>query len=136
MKKKYQHTGAHPIVIDDYGRVEPGFKRFFVCDMPEVQEAFFLKIGAIKIVEEVPATAPDTELRKPSTPPWVGEAVKTEDLTKVPTKSAPVEEKAEELAKVPNEQKTPNEFDAQLKTNTTWVGEGEGLPSAWRAPKK
>lgn len=53
MVKEYEMTGAMPIVVGGYGRVEPGSPAFQV-EMEAPQEAFFLKIGAVRIVREVP----------------------------------------------------------------------------------
>lgn len=52
MVKEYQHTGACPVIVGNYGRVEPGTK--FQCEMEPEQEAFMLKIGAVRVLRELP----------------------------------------------------------------------------------
>ena len=53
MKKEYRHKGACPIIVHGFGRVNPGVQSF-VCDMDPTQEEFFLRIGAIVVLKEVP----------------------------------------------------------------------------------
>ena len=72
-KKQYEMTGALPIIVMGYGRVEPGAKPF-VCEMEEEQEKFLFTIGAIKIRKEVAPEVPDTVPDKPSTAAWPIEA--------------------------------------------------------------
>jgi len=52
MVKEYNHTGACPVIVGGYGRVEPGTT--FRCEMEAGQEAFLLKIGAVQVVRELP----------------------------------------------------------------------------------
>lgn len=51
MAKKYQHVGTLPIVVGDYGRVIPG--QAFSCEMDPAQEAYFVRINALRVVEEL-----------------------------------------------------------------------------------
>lgn len=53
MVKEYAMYGVCPIVVGGYGRVEPD-SGTFRCEMEPAQEAFFLKIGAIKVLQELP----------------------------------------------------------------------------------
>lgn len=57
MAKRYQHVGTLPIVVGDYGRVIPGTK--FSCEMDPEQEAWLIKINALRVLEELP---PEAEL--------------------------------------------------------------------------
>lgn len=59
MVKEYVMTGACPIVVGGYGRIEPGAPPF-ACEMEAEQEKFFVKIGAVRIVQELPGAAPTT----------------------------------------------------------------------------
>lgn len=53
MVKEYEMTGACPVIVSNYGRVEPGSANF-QCEMEAAQEAFFVKIGAVRVVKELP----------------------------------------------------------------------------------
>lgn len=55
MAKRYQHVGTLPIVVGDYGRVLPGTK--FSCEMDPAQEAWMIRINAIRVLEELPTDA-------------------------------------------------------------------------------
>lgn len=70
MVKEYEMTGACPIVVGGFGRVEPETGTF-KCEMEAAQEVFFLKIGAVRIVRELPEA---THAPKPS------EAMAADDL--------------------------------------------------------
>lgn len=56
MVKEYEMTGTCPIIVNGYGRVEPETGTFR-CEMEAAQEAFFSKIGAVRIVAELPNAA-------------------------------------------------------------------------------
>lgn len=51
--REYQMVGTMPLAINRFGRVEPGCRNF-VHDMDDDQEAFFLRINALRIVRDVP----------------------------------------------------------------------------------
>lgn len=56
MVKEYAMTGALPVIVGGYGRVEPGSPNF-KCDMEPGQEQFLVKIGAVRVVRELPDEA-------------------------------------------------------------------------------
>ena len=78
MKKEYRHTGSQPILINGFGRRNPGSPAF-ICEMEPEQERFFSMIGAIEVIREVPEETPISPASKPgplgsaSPAPWPSE---------------------------------------------------------------
>lgn len=56
MVKEYEMTGTCPIVVGGYGRVEAGAPNFS-AEMDAQQEAFFQRIGALRVVRELPGAS-------------------------------------------------------------------------------
>ncbi len=73
--KEYELTGAQPILVDGYGRVEPdpdGYRVIFRCEMTPKQEDWFLRVGCIKVVDSaLPEGSEPTRPKRPSTPSWL-----------------------------------------------------------------
>lgn len=82
MVREYEMTGTMPIIVGGYGRVEPGSKNF-TCEMEPAQEAFFVKIRAVRVV----ADRPDAK-HEPLPPVPVGDGIiefEGQRLTHVPS---------------------------------------------------
>lgn len=53
MVREYEMTGTMPIIVGGYGRVEP-YSGKFQCEMEAVQESFFVRIGAVRVLRDLP----------------------------------------------------------------------------------
>jgi hypothetical protein len=54
--KSYEHIGVNPIMVSEKEWIQPG--ESFVADLPFEQENFFIIIGAIRVIPEIPAVIP------------------------------------------------------------------------------
>lgn len=52
MAKEYRFIGAVPVVIPDYGRVEPDSGKFR-CELDPAWEAFAVKAGILQVVRDL-----------------------------------------------------------------------------------
>ena len=68
MKKEYRHVGVCPIIVEGFGRVNPGTPSF-ICEMDAYWEKSFTEGGAIVVLREVPDETPDSEPSRPKPRP-------------------------------------------------------------------
>lgn len=82
--KEYRHKGVCPIIVEGYGRVNPGTPSF-VCEMDPYWENSFLTNGSIEILDENTKKAKT----KPSVPkPWPGGLQNPADVKPWPGRDA------------------------------------------------